>query len=140
MTELEVFEALRSLAASYAAGVDRRELDLFLSAFHPDAILAVHRADEEPALMSGHAEIGRAPAKLDAAAATLAADGLGVRTAPADALNGADVAAAVETASDDGALDVAVVVPGGGSIKPVLLYGDDEFSHEVDLNVRPVYL
>jgi NAD(P)-dependent dehydrogenase (short-subunit alcohol dehydrogenase family) len=83
---------------------------------------------------------GRTPAKLDAAAAALAGEGLGVRTAPADALNGADVAAAVEAASRDGVLDLAVVVPGGGSIKPVLLYGDEEFSREVDLNVRPVYL
>jgi NAD(P)-dependent dehydrogenase (short-subunit alcohol dehydrogenase family) len=83
---------------------------------------------------------GRTAAKLDAAAGALAAEGLTVRTAPADALNAGDVAAAVEAASDGGALDAAVVVPGGGSIKPVLLYGDDEFSREVDLNVRPVYL
>jgi hypothetical protein len=65
MTECaaELHEALRSLAASYAAGVDRRELDLFLSAFHPGATLAVHRPaagpDDEPRLMRGHAEIGR---------------------------------------------------------------------------------
>ena len=32
-----------SLAARYAAGVDRRQLDLFLSAFHPSATLAVHQ-------------------------------------------------------------------------------------------------
>lgn len=84
---------------------------------------------------------GRTAAKLDAAAAELAAEGLEVRTAPADALNASDVAAAVEAASGSGGtLDAAVVVPGGGSIKPVLLYEDDEFSHEVDLNVRPVYL
>jgi NAD(P)-dependent dehydrogenase (short-subunit alcohol dehydrogenase family) len=83
---------------------------------------------------------GRTAAKLDAAAAALADEGLAVRTAPADALNASDVAAAVEAASNDGALDAAVVVPGGGSIKPVLLYEDDEFSREVDLNVRPVYL
>jgi NAD(P)-dependent dehydrogenase (short-subunit alcohol dehydrogenase family) len=83
---------------------------------------------------------GRTSAKLDAAAASLAREGLEVRTAPADALNARDVEAAVAEASDAGALDVAVVVPGGGSIKPVLLYGDDEFSEEVDLNVRPVYL
>jgi NAD(P)-dependent dehydrogenase (short-subunit alcohol dehydrogenase family) len=83
---------------------------------------------------------GRTAAKLDAAAAALAAEALVVRTAPADALNAGDVAAAVDAASDDGALDAAVVVPGGGSIKPVLLYDDDEFSREVDLNVRPVYL
>jgi NAD(P)-dependent dehydrogenase (short-subunit alcohol dehydrogenase family) len=83
---------------------------------------------------------GRTASTLDAAAAALADEGLRVRTAPADALNATDVAAAVEAASDGGALGAAVVVPGGGSIKPVLLYGDDEFSREVDLNVRPVYL
>ena len=83
---------------------------------------------------------GRTPSKLDAAAAALAEEGLEVRTALANALNGADVAAAVEAASGDDALGAAVVVPGGGSIKPVLLYEDDEFSREVDLNVRPVYL
>ena len=59
----EVHEALRSLAACYAAGVDRRQLDLFLSAFHRDATLAVHRPqagpDDKPRLMRGHAEIGR---------------------------------------------------------------------------------
>jgi hypothetical protein len=65
MTEpaAEVHEALRSLAARYAAGVDRRQLDLFLSAFHPGATLAVHRPqagpDDQPRLMHGHAEIGR---------------------------------------------------------------------------------
>jgi NAD(P)-dependent dehydrogenase (short-subunit alcohol dehydrogenase family) len=83
---------------------------------------------------------GRTASKLDAAAAALADEGFSVQTAPADALNAADVAAAVEAAANGGALDAAVVVPGGGSIKPVLLYGDDEFSREVDLNVRPVYL
>jgi len=65
MTEpaAEVHETLRSLAASYASGVDRRQRDRFLSAFHPGATLAVHRAqagpDDEPLLMRGHAEIGR---------------------------------------------------------------------------------
>ena len=65
MTEpiAEVHEALRSLAARYAAGVDRRQRDLFLSAFRPDATLAVHRPqagpDDKPRLMRGHAEIGR---------------------------------------------------------------------------------
>jgi NAD(P)-dependent dehydrogenase (short-subunit alcohol dehydrogenase family) len=83
---------------------------------------------------------GRTAAKLDAAAAALADEGLAIRTAPADALKAADVAAAVETAADNGTLGAAVVVPGGGSIKPVLLYDDDQFSREVDLNVRPVYL
>lgn len=55
-------------------------------------------------------------------------------------MNAADVRAAVDAASDDGRLDIAVVVPGGGSYSPVLLYGDDQFSEEVDRNVRPVFL
>jgi SnoaL-like domain len=59
----EVHEALRSLAATYAAGVDRRERELFLSAFHPGATLAVHQPragpHDKPRLMRGHAEIGR---------------------------------------------------------------------------------
>lgn len=65
MTEsaAETNEALRSLAACYAAGVDRRQRDLFLSAFHPGATLAVHQPqagpDGKPRLMRGHAEIGR---------------------------------------------------------------------------------
>jgi hypothetical protein len=55
-------EELRSLSFRYASGVDRRDLDLFLSAFHPDATLTVKRATartEPPPPMSGHAEIGR---------------------------------------------------------------------------------
>jgi hypothetical protein len=65
MTEsaAEAHEALRSLAACYAAGVDRRQLDLFLSAFRPGATLAVHQPqagpDDKPRLMRGHSEIGR---------------------------------------------------------------------------------
>ena len=65
MTEsaAETNEALRSLAACYAAGVDRRQLDLFLSAFRPGATLAVHQPqagpDDKPLLMRGHSEIGR---------------------------------------------------------------------------------
>jgi hypothetical protein len=55
-------EELRSLSFRYASGVDRRDLDLFLSAFHPDATLTVRRAtgrSEPPPPMRGHAEIGR---------------------------------------------------------------------------------
>jgi len=70
----EVHEALRSLAARYAAGVDRRQRDLFLSAFHPDATLAVHRPqggpDGKPRLMRGHAEIGRVVELIDKYPAT----------------------------------------------------------------------
>lgn len=55
-------EELRSLSIRYASGVDRRDLDLFLSAFHPDATLAVRPATvgaRPRPPMSGHAEIGR---------------------------------------------------------------------------------
>lgn len=36
---------LRALSATYAAGVDRRDAALFLSAFTVDAVLTVHRQD-----------------------------------------------------------------------------------------------
>jgi NAD(P)-dependent dehydrogenase (short-subunit alcohol dehydrogenase family) len=83
---------------------------------------------------------GRTTAKLEAAATDLADEGLDVAFATCDALDGRSVKAAVAAASVDERLDIAVVVPGGGAITPVLLYGDDDFSRQVDLNVRPVYL
>jgi NAD(P)-dependent dehydrogenase (short-subunit alcohol dehydrogenase family) len=83
---------------------------------------------------------GRTVGKLEDAAAGLTAEGLPVHFAVCDALSGPSVADAVQQASEDGCLDIAVVVPGGGSIAPVLLFDDDEFSREVDSNVRPVYL
>lgn len=83
---------------------------------------------------------GRTTATLQAAAAQLAGEGLTVSTVATDALDAGSVQAAVDAASADGNLDIAVVVPGGGSIRPVLLYEDEQFSHEVDLNVRPVFL
>lgn len=83
---------------------------------------------------------GRTAATLEAAATELAGDGLSIATAVTDALAARSVEAAVSAASADGKLDIAVVVPGGGSIRPVLLYDDEQFSQEVDLNVRPVFL
>lgn len=83
---------------------------------------------------------GRTPATLQAAADQLAGEGLTVSTVATDALDARSVEAAVDAASDDGKLDIAVVVPGGGSIRPVLLYDDEQFSQEVDLNIRPVFL
>jgi NAD(P)-dependent dehydrogenase (short-subunit alcohol dehydrogenase family) len=95
-------------------------------------------------LAQGGAQVtiaGRTVEKLEAARDELKAAGLEVDLARCDALDGASVRTAVEAASDsEGKLDIAVVVPGGGSIRPVLLYEDDEFSQQVDLNVRPVYL
>lgn len=84
---------------------------------------------------------GRTAAKLEDAAASLAGDGLAVRTAACDAMDAADVRRTVEAASDDGGrLDIAVVVPGGGAIGPVLTTGDDDFGTQVERNVRPVFL
>lgn len=84
---------------------------------------------------------GRTEDKLRAAAAALAAEGCSVTHVACDALDGPAVELAVAAAADEaGGLHIAVVVPGGGSITPVLLYGDDQFSAEVDRNVRPVYL
>jgi NAD(P)-dependent dehydrogenase (short-subunit alcohol dehydrogenase family) len=85
---------------------------------------------------------GRTEQKLADAAAGLAGEGLeNVSWATCDVMVGADVRAAVEAASDDeGRIHIAVNVPGGGSIKPVLLFEDDQYSAEVDKNVRPVFL
>jgi hypothetical protein len=60
-----VVEELRSLSFRYATGVDRRDLDLFLSSFHPDATLTVERPQAGPARpMHGHAEIGRVTERI----------------------------------------------------------------------------
>lgn len=84
---------------------------------------------------------GRTESKLFAAAAEIERDGGRARIAVCDALDGDAVRRAVDVASDDeGGVHIAVVVPGGGSVRPVLLYDDDQFSREVDGNVRPVYL
>jgi NAD(P)-dependent dehydrogenase (short-subunit alcohol dehydrogenase family) len=84
---------------------------------------------------------GRTEKKLKDASSELDAEGLAVGYAVCDALDASAVRDAVDTASDDQhQLDIAVVVPGGGAIKPVLLFGDDEFSQQVDANLRPVYL
>ena len=78
---------------------------------------------------------GRTEEKLRRAAGALGCDWV-----VCDALDGGSVAAAVDDAGSEGGLDIAVVVPGGGTIMPVLLVGDDQFSEEVDKNVRPVFL
>lgn len=85
--------------------------------------------------------VGRTEPKLIDAVAMFADEGLDVSHRTCDALNGSSVRDAVEAASDEERrLQIAVVVPGGGGITPVLLYDDDQFSAEVDQNVRPVYL
>jgi NAD(P)-dependent dehydrogenase (short-subunit alcohol dehydrogenase family) len=83
---------------------------------------------------------GRTEQKLVDAAAALAEEGLEVGYAVCDVMRADDVGAAVDVASDDGRLHIAVVVPGGGTYSPVLLFGDEQFGAEVDANVRPVFL
>jgi NAD(P)-dependent dehydrogenase (short-subunit alcohol dehydrogenase family) len=84
---------------------------------------------------------GRTEQKLRDAQAELAGEGLTVSYAVCDGLDSKSVQAAVDAASDDQRrLHIALVVPGGGAIKPVLLFDDDEFSEQIDANVRPVYL
>jgi len=85
--------------------------------------------------------VGRTESKLVDAQAALARDGLDVSHCACDALDAASVRAAVDAASDaERRLHIAVVVPGLGAITPVLLFDDDQFSEQVDANVRPVYL
>jgi NAD(P)-dependent dehydrogenase (short-subunit alcohol dehydrogenase family) len=85
--------------------------------------------------------VGRTEQTLVDAVAALADEGLDVAHFVGDALDGPSVHNAVTAASDaEGGLHIAVAVPGGGGITPVLRYGDDQFSAEVDQNVRPVFL
>lgn len=61
--------ALRNLAERYAQGVDRRDRDTFLSAFHPDATLAVHHPSEREDgidVLRGHEQVGRVPELITA--------------------------------------------------------------------------
>jgi len=83
----------------------------------------------------------RGEERLKKAQAELAREGLQVSYIACDCMDSKGVQAAVKAASDDqGKLHIAVVVPGGGAMKPVLTFDDDEFSKQVDQNVRPVYL
>lgn len=58
----EQYVALRAVAERYAAGVDRRDLDLFLSAFATDGTLQVFNptgTDQPGRLMQGHESLAR---------------------------------------------------------------------------------
>lgn len=84
---------------------------------------------------------GRTEATLADAAAQLGDDGIEVAWTVCDGMDGASVKAAVDAASDaDRGLHIAVAVPGGGSISPVLCYDDDQFGIDIDRNVRPAFL
>lgn len=84
---------------------------------------------------------GRTEAKLLEARERLSEEGLDVTAFAADGMEAADVRAAVSAAADaEGHLHIAVSVPGGGSIRPILLVDDDQFDDEVRRNTRPVFL
>jgi NAD(P)-dependent dehydrogenase (short-subunit alcohol dehydrogenase family) len=84
---------------------------------------------------------GRTEQKLRDAVDACRADDLELSWVACDALDAGQVRDAVDAASDDAhGLHIAVTVPGGGSIKPVLLFGDDEYGVEVERNLRPVFL
>jgi len=87
---------------------------------------------------------GRNADRLEAAAESLLANESEARgslvTQICDGSVGEQVREAVEVASGEHGLDIAVSVPGGGNYCPVLGYDDDRFSAEVDENVRPAFL
>jgi NAD(P)-dependent dehydrogenase (short-subunit alcohol dehydrogenase family) len=83
---------------------------------------------------------GRTKDRLEAARKTLTEEGLDIRAVPCDAMEPAQVQDAVDFASDAGRLHIAVVVPGGASFTPILFFEDEQFGHEVDQNIRPVFL
>jgi SnoaL-like protein len=59
---LEDERALRSLAAGYATGVDRRDVDAFVGVFAPDGVLRVHDPgvyDEPRSVLRGSEELAR---------------------------------------------------------------------------------
>jgi len=82
----------------------------------------------------------RSEDKLRDAARRLADEGIEVAWTVCDAMDGPSVRDAVDAASAAGRLHITVAVPGGGTIRPILLYGDDDFGNDVDRNVRPVFL
>lgn len=60
-------EQLRHLAMAYARAADRGDVDLFLSAFHPDAVLNVYSPadqDNPDRVRRGHDELSKIPGML----------------------------------------------------------------------------
>ena len=83
---------------------------------------------------------GRDEQRLVDALRSLAADGLVAHPCPCDTMRAMDVADAVAFAADGESLEIAVTVPGGGTPSRLVDYDPDQFSAEVDANVRPVFL
>lgn len=83
---------------------------------------------------------GRDEQRLVNALRALAADGLTVHPCPCDTLRPMEVADAVAIATEGDSLDIAVTVPGGGTPSRLVDVDPEQFSAEVDANVRPVFL
>jgi hypothetical protein len=63
MSAIEDLSAIQRLSAVYAAAVDHRDSDAFVSVFHPDAELTVFGPDADAPNFTrhGHAELGEIP-------------------------------------------------------------------------------
>jgi NAD(P)-dependent dehydrogenase (short-subunit alcohol dehydrogenase family) len=91
---------------------------------------------------------GRTVSKLEAAAERIRADiggtdidgAGGVGVVGCDVMDAAQVRHAVSVADGGGGLHIAVTVPGGGTYRPLIGYGDEEFDAALLLNTRPQFL
>jgi NAD(P)-dependent dehydrogenase (short-subunit alcohol dehydrogenase family) len=83
---------------------------------------------------------GRDEQRLVDALRALAAEGLVVHPCPCDTLNPLDVADAVAVATEGESLEIAVTVPGAGTAGRLVELDPEQFSADVDRNVRPVFL
>ena len=84
---------------------------------------------------------GRNEERLARAHDTLTARGLDTWAVACDSMVSTDLAHAVAIAAAGGTLDIAVSLPGGGgAVRSVTEYDDNEFMAVIDRNVRPVLL
>lgn len=83
---------------------------------------------------------GRDPDRLATAMAECVGLAGAVVSVECDTMVEGDIVRAVTVAAEGERLDIAVTVPGGGTPMGVLDYPCEQFSAEVDRNVRPVYM
>jgi NAD(P)-dependent dehydrogenase (short-subunit alcohol dehydrogenase family) len=124
MTDERLLEGMRALVVGGGSGIGLASARVFA-------------ADGAAVTLAG-----RTLSKLQGAADAIRSDVLDadVGVAVCDAQIGEDVRRAVDVASGDDGLDIAVTVPGGGPYSPVLGYRDDEFDDAIRANVRPQFL
>jgi NAD(P)-dependent dehydrogenase (short-subunit alcohol dehydrogenase family) len=87
--------------------------------------------------------MGRSLDKLQAVRTRLQpelAAGARVELFAGDALETADVKAAIDLATTDGKLDICVPTVGGGQIRPLLMHDADSFRSELELNIVSAFL